>query len=87
MFGPGVETILQDCSQPWQIWIPPRCCFHEQVLRHPRQENALRRTLREALRCLKNGGHILVWPNIRFLHGAYWDFSDSIPPSQRSFDD
>jgi hypothetical protein len=37
--------------------------------------------LQEALRCLKDGGRIIcLGPNIRFLHGTYWDFWDHFLP-------
>ncbi len=40
-----------------------------------------RRTLQEALRCLKEGGRIIcLGPNYRFLNGAYWDFWDHFLP-------
>ena len=80
--GPRVETILQDCSQPWQI---SDCSldvvFASNFFEHLPDKDALRRTLREALRCLKNGGRMIcLGPNIRFLHGAYWDFWDHFLP-------
>ena len=41
----------------------------------------MRNTLKESFRCLKPGGRILcLGPNIRFIHGAYWDFWDHIIP-------
>jgi SAM-dependent methyltransferase len=80
--GPSVETILQDCSQPWHI--PDSSLdvvFTSNFFEHLPNKDALRRTLSEAWRCLKNGGRIIcVGPNIRFLHGAYWDFLDHFVP-------
>src|SRR4030095_11669963 len=50
-------------------------------LEHLPDKDALRRTLQEALRCLKDRGRIIcLGPNIRFLHGAYWDFWDHFLP-------
>jgi len=85
--GPPVETIVQDCSQPWQISDSSLdVVFTSNFLEHLPDKDALRRTLHEALRCLKNGGRIIcLGPNIRFLHGAYWDFWDHfLPLSDRS---
>ena len=80
--GPRVETLLQDCSQPWQISDSSLdVVFTSNFLEHLPDKDALRRTLGEALRCLKNGGRIIcLGPNIRFLHGAYWDFCDHFLP-------
>jgi SAM-dependent methyltransferase len=80
--GEGVETILQDCSQRWNL--PDDALdvvFTSNFFEHLRDKDALRRTLLEALRCLKPGGRIIcLGPNIRFLHGAYWDFWDHFLP-------
>ena len=84
---PPVETILQDCSQPWQISDSSLdVVFTSNFLEHLPDKDALRRTLHEARRCLKNGGRIIcLGPNIRFLHGLYWDFWDHfLPLSDRS---
>lgn len=76
--GPGVETVLQDCSQEWQIEDNSLdVIFTSNFFEHLLTKDALRRTLKEALRCLKSGGRIIcLGPNIRFLHGTYWDFWD-----------
>jgi SAM-dependent methyltransferase len=80
--GPDAETILQDCSQRWQISDSSLdVVFASNFFEHLPDKEALRRTLYEALRCLKNGGRIIcLGPNIRFLHGAYWDFWDHFLP-------
>ena len=80
--GPCVETILQDCSQPWQISDSSLdVVFASNFFEHLPDKGALRRTLSEAMRCLKKGGRIIcLGPNIRFLHGAYWDFWDHFLP-------
>jgi SAM-dependent methyltransferase len=76
--GSGVETILQDCSQTWQVADSSLdIVFTSNFFEHLPDKDALRRTLQEARRCLKEGGRIIcLGPNIRFLHGAYWDFWD-----------
>lgn len=80
--GPGIETLLQDCSQHWQL--PDNSLdlvFTSNFFEHLPDKDALRRTLGQALRCLKPGGRLIcLGPNIRFLHGAYWDFWDHFVP-------
>ena len=80
--GSGVEVILQDCSQTWQVADSSLdVVFTSNFFEHLPDKDALRRTLEEALRCLKDGGRIIcLGPNIRFLHGAYWDFWDHFLP-------
>jgi SAM-dependent methyltransferase len=80
--GSGVETILQDCSQPWQVADSSLdLVFTSNFFEHLPDKDALRRTLHEALRCLKEGGRIIcLGPNIRFLNGPYWDFWDHFLP-------
>ena len=80
--GSGVETVLQDCSQTWQIQDSSLdIVFTSNFFEHLCDKDALRRTLQESLRCLRNGGCIIcLGPNIRFLHGAYWDFWDHFLP-------
>ena len=76
--GPGVETILQDCSTTWQL--PDNSLdliFTSNFFEHLPDKDSLRRTLNQAIRCLKPGGQIIaLGPNIRFLPGTYWDFWD-----------
>jgi SAM-dependent methyltransferase len=80
--GSGVETILQDCAQTWEIEDNSLdVVFTSNFFEHLPDKDALRRTLQEALRCLKPGGRIIcLGPNIRFIHGAYWDFWDHFLP-------
>lgn len=85
--GSGIEVILQDCSEEWQVAEESvDVVFTSNFFEHLPDKDALRRTLREALRCLKRGGRIIcLGPNIRFLPGAYWDFWDHfVPLSDRS---
>jgi SAM-dependent methyltransferase len=80
--GTGVETILQDCTQTWQVADNSLdVVFTSNFFEHLPHKDALRRTLQEARRCLKVGGRIIcLGPNIRFLHGSYWDFWDHFLP-------
>lgn len=85
--GPGVETLLQDCSRPWPLADGSLdVVFTSNFFEHLPDKDALRRTLQEALRCLKPGGRIIcLGPNIRFLPGEYWDFWDHfLPLTERS---
>jgi SAM-dependent methyltransferase len=80
--GAGVETILQDCSEPWLVADSSLdVVFTSNFFEHLADKDALRRTLQQARRCLKDQGRIIcLGPNIRFLHGAYWDFWDHFLP-------
>lgn len=73
-----VEFIHQDCSTPWPT--PENSLdvvFTSNFFEHLPDKAALSRTLRHALRCLKPGGRLIaLGPNIKFLHGQYWDFYD-----------
>jgi SAM-dependent methyltransferase len=74
--GPGVEIVQQDCSQRWPLGDDELdVVFTSNFFEHLPDKDSLRRTLQEALRCLKPGGRIIcLGPNIRFLDGVYWDF-------------
>jgi len=51
--------------------------FVSNFFEHLPDKDALGRTLDEAHRCLAPGGHLIAMgPNIKYLHGAYWDFWD-----------
>jgi SAM-dependent methyltransferase len=80
--GRNVESILHDCSQEWPL--PDACLdvvFTSNFFEHLAGKDALRRTLQQVFRCLKSGGIIVcMGPNIRFVHGAYWDFWDHFVP-------
>jgi SAM-dependent methyltransferase len=84
---PDVTLLPQDCSLPWLL--PESsldAVFTSNFLEHLPDKKALAATLREAHRGLKRGGlFIAMGPNIRFLHGEYWDFIDHhIPLTDRS---
>jgi SAM-dependent methyltransferase len=80
--GPSVQAILQDCAQPWPLADASLdVVFTSNFLEHLPNKDALRGALREALRCLKPGGRVIcLGPNIRSLHGSYWDFWDHFIP-------
>lgn len=73
-----VQFLEQDCSELWNL--PDGSLdivFTSNFLEHLGDKNAVKRTLREAHRCLRPGGQIIAMgPNIRYLPGSYWDFFD-----------
>lgn len=75
---PGVTFLHQNCSAPWPL--PDACLdavFTSNFFEHLPDKECLNLTLRQALRCLKPGGCLIaIGPNIKFLHGEYWDFYD-----------
>ena len=51
--------------------------FTSNFFEHLPNTTCLSRTLQHALRCLKPGGKLIaIGPNIKYLHGEYWDFYD-----------
>jgi SAM-dependent methyltransferase len=78
----GVTLLSQDCSEPWALQENTvDTIFTSNFFEHLPTKDALRRTLTQALRCLKPGGRIIcLGPNIRFCAGAYWDFWDHFLP-------
>jgi SAM-dependent methyltransferase len=74
----GVEFLHQDCSSPWPL--PDNSLdvvFTSNFFEHLPDKESLNRTLRQALRALKPGGRLIaIGPNIKYLHGEYWDFYD-----------
>ena len=73
-----VEFLHQDCSAPWPLADKSLdVVFTSNFFEHLPDKECLNRTLRHALRCLKPGGRLIaVGPNIKYLHGEYWDFYD-----------
>ena len=68
----------QDCSDPWPL---PEASldavFSSNFFEHLPDKSCLKRTLRQALHCLKPGGRLIaLGPNIKYLPGQYWDFFD-----------
>lgn len=80
--GNGVEVLLQDCSERWQVSEQSLdVVFTSNFFEHLPTKAHLERTLEEAFRCLKPGGVLLaLGPNIRYVPGAYWDFFDHYLP-------
>jgi SAM-dependent methyltransferase len=76
--APGVEVLLQNCADPWQV--DPASLdvvFTSNFFEHLPDKPALESTLFEARRALRPGGRLIaLGPNLRYVHGAYWDFYD-----------
>ena len=68
----------QDCSARWPLPDDTLdAVFSSNFFEHLPDKEALNRTLREARRCLKPAGRLIaLGPNIKYLHGQYWDFYD-----------
>ena len=55
--------------------------FTSNFFEHLRSKDELLDTLRESHRVLRPGGRIVVlMPNLRYLHGRYWDYLDHYLP-------
>ncbi|MFM7108032.1 MAG: class I SAM-dependent methyltransferase [Planctomycetaceae bacterium] len=80
--GAGVESLLHDCSRPWPLADASLdTVFTSNFFEHLPDKDALRRTVLEASRCLKDGGRLVcMGPNIGLVQGAYWDFWDHYLP-------
>ncbi|HEY4415085.1 MAG TPA: class I SAM-dependent methyltransferase [Verrucomicrobiae bacterium] len=75
---PAVHFLEQDCSTQWPL---PEdrldAVFTSNFFEHLPDKECLKRTLRQAFRCLKPGGSLIAMgPNIKYLPGLYWDFFD-----------
>jgi SAM-dependent methyltransferase len=74
----NVTLIQQDCAARWPFednFLD--AVFTSNFFEHLPTKDALEKTLREAMRCLKPDGRLIaLGPNIRYLHGQYWDFFD-----------
>jgi len=73
-----VSFLHQDCSQPWPVAENSLdTIFTSNFFEHLPDKDCLNRTLRQALRALAPSGRLIaVGPNIKYLHGEYWDFYD-----------
>jgi SAM-dependent methyltransferase len=80
--GPGIQILHQDSSESWKIASGSLdVVFTSNFLEHLTSKSHLERTLLEAYRCLKQGGRLIVLgPNIKYVHGQYWDFFDHYLP-------
>lgn len=76
--GPEIEFLQQDCSEPWPTPAASLdVIFTSNFFEHLPDKESLSRTLRHALHSLKPGGRLIaLGPNVKFLHGQYWDFYD-----------
>ena len=78
-----VQFFLQDSAQPW-LGVPDNSIdvvFTSNFLEHLPDKACVARTLREAYRCIKPGGRLIVMgPNAKYLGGLYWDFWDHAIP-------
>lgn len=77
-----VTCIRQDCSQHWDLESDSfDIIFTSNFLEHLQDKESIERTISEAERCLKEDGLIICMsPNIKYVHGAYWDFWDHLIP-------
>ncbi len=68
----------QDCSRPWPVTPGSLdAIVTSNFFEHLPDKAALRDTLRHAHAALRPGGRLIAMgPNIRHLHGRYWDFID-----------
>ncbi len=75
---PNIEFIHQDCSTEWPL--PDDSLdvvFTSNFLEHLPSKLHIEKTIIQARRCLKaNGQLICLGPNIKYVHGRYWDFWD-----------
>lgn len=73
-----VQLIQQDCSHTWPLDAASiDCVFTSNFLEHLPNKAAVEATLAQAFRALRDGGRVVcMGPNIRHLHGEYWDFWD-----------
>jgi ubiquinone/menaquinone biosynthesis C-methylase UbiE len=84
---PEVTHLHHDCSQPWPVESDTfDVVFTSNFLEHLPDRQSIERTAAEAYRCLKYNGLLLcMGPNIKYVHGAYWDFWDHhIPLTDQS---
>jgi len=77
-----VKLLRIDAASDWPLADASLdCVFTSNFLEHLPDKAAVTRALREAHRCLRPGGRMVcLGPNIRVLHGRYWDFFDHHTP-------
>ena len=75
---PEISFIHQDCAEAWPL--PENSLdivFTSNFFEHLPNKERLSLTLRHIYKALKPGGQLIaIGPNIKFLHGQYWDFYD-----------
>jgi len=73
-----IQFFQQDCSATWPLSENTLdTVFTSNFFEHLPDKECLKRTLRQAFRCLKPGGRLIAMgPNIKYLPGKYWDFFD-----------
>lgn len=80
--APNVHFLEQDCSTKWPV--PENSLdvvFTSNFFEHLPDKQAVSNTLREAFRCLRQGGRLIAMgPNVKYVPGAYWDFFDHHTP-------
>lgn len=76
--NPYIIFLQQNCAAEWTL--PPDSLdvvFTSNFFEHLPDKSSLSATIRHAHRCLKPGGLLIAMgPNVKFLHGQYWDFYD-----------
>jgi SAM-dependent methyltransferase len=85
--GPGVEMMLHDCTTPWPLPTGSvDVVFSSNFFEHLPDKDALLEALAQAHTVLRPGGRLVAMgPNVRFVHGEYWDYIDHhIPLTERS---
>jgi SAM-dependent methyltransferase len=82
----GIQFIQQDCSKKWPIEEGTLdVVFSSNFFEHLPSKDNLLATIKEANRCLKSKGLLIcMGPNIKYVGGAYWDFSDHFLPLSES---
>lgn len=75
-----------DCSKRWKLDDNILdVVFSSNFFEHLPNKESIENTISEAYRCLKkNGKVIFLGPNIKYIHGAYWDFWDHCIPLTES---
>jgi SAM-dependent methyltransferase len=88
--APGVRVVMAYSHDMHEIASDSvDVVFVSNFFEHLPTKQAFLDTLREIKRVLKRGGKLLIMqPNIRFLHGSYWDFIDHyLPLTDRSLEE
>lgn len=76
--SPEITFLHADCAEQWPLAQDSLdIVFTSNFLEHLPAKTAVERAVSEAFRCLRPGGKIIcMCPNIKYIHGAYWDFWD-----------